>query len=59
VKEFLRQKGVAFRERDVAAEPPALEEIRRMGFRSTPVTVIEGTAVPGWDRARLERLLAP
>jgi hypothetical protein len=30
-----------------------------MGFRSTPVTVIDGTAVPGWDRARLERLLAP
>jgi hypothetical protein len=29
-----------------------------LGFRSTPVTVIDGEAVVGFDRARLEALLA-
>ena len=28
-----------------------------MGFRSTPVTIIDGEAVVGFDRAKLEKLL--
>jgi len=29
----------------------------RLGFRATPVTIIDGEAVVGFDRGRLERLL--
>ncbi len=28
-----------------------------MGFRATPVTLIDGEAVVGFDRGKLERLL--
>ncbi len=58
MKEFLRQKGVAFTEKDVAADEAAFEDVMRMGFAATPVTVIDGEAVVGFNRAKLEQLLA-
>ncbi len=58
MKEFLRQKGVAFAEKDVAADEAAFEDVMRMGFAATPVTVIDGEAVVGFNRAKLEQLLA-
>jgi glutaredoxin len=57
VKEFLHQKGVEFTEKDVSADERALEELMAMGFSATPVTVIDGEAVVGFNRVRLEQLL--
>lgn len=58
MKEFLHQKGVAFTEKDVAADEQAFKELTEMGFSATPVTVIDGEAVVGFNRVRLEQLLA-
>jgi glutaredoxin len=58
VKEFLRQKGIEFSEKDVAADDAAFEEVMRMGFAATPVTIIDGEAVVGFNRTKLEQLLA-
>jgi glutaredoxin len=57
VKEFLSQKGVAFVERDVAQDEAALSELEQLGVFTTPVTVIDGEVVIGFDQARLEALL--
>ena len=57
MKEFLHQKGVEFTEKDVSADERALEELMAMGYSATPVTVIDGEAVVGFNRARLEQLL--
>ena len=57
MKEFLRQKRVAFVERDIAADERALEELQRLGWMTTPVTVVDGDVVVGFDTARLEALL--
>ncbi len=57
VKEFLSQRGVPFVERDVVHDPEALEELSRLGYMTTPVTVIDGEVVVGFDRRRLEALL--
>jgi len=57
VKEFLRQKGVEFTEKDISADEQALEELMKMGYSATPVTVIDGEAVVGFNRVRLEQLL--
>ena len=57
MQEFLAQRGVTYVERDVAADPLAMEELTGMGFYSTPVTVIDGVPVVGFDRKRLEELL--
>jgi glutaredoxin 3 len=58
VKEFLSQKGVTFIERDVSQDEEALAELETFGVMATPVTVIGGEIVIGFDRAKLERLLA-
>ena len=59
VKEFLSQRGTAFEERDVSRDPSAAQElVRSTGQMGVPVTVIDGQAVVGFDRARLEQLLA-
>ena len=58
MKEFLRQKGIEFSEKDVAADDAAFEEVMRLGFAATPVTIINGEAVVGFNRTKLEQLLA-
>lgn len=57
MKEFLHQKSVTFTEKDVSADEQALDELMKMGFSATPVTVIDGEAVVGFNRAKLEQLL--
>jgi len=57
-KEFLSQQGVAFEERDVSNDEAALSELQTRSLMTTPVTLIDGEAVVGFDRARLAQLLA-
>lgn len=57
VKEFLSQKSVTFTERDVSQDEDALAELEALGVMTTPVTVIDGEVVVGFDRARLDELL--
>jgi glutaredoxin 3 len=57
-KEFLRSRGVSFEERDVSRDEAALEDLRRLGAMTTPVLVIDGETVVGFDRERIEELLA-
>ena len=57
VKEFLSQKGIEFIERDVSQDENALRELEALGVMTTPVTVIDGEIVVGFDRPKLEELL--
>jgi hypothetical protein len=57
VEEFLTQHGIPFQARNVAEDPGAMAELERMGVASTPVTVIDGEVVVGFDRKRLAALL--
>jgi len=57
VKEFLSQRGIEFTERNVAEDESALSELEQLGVMTTPVTVIDGEVVVGFDRERLNALL--
>ena len=57
VKEFLSQNNIAFTDRNIAADETALTELEKLGYMTTPVTVIDGDVVVGFDRAKLENLL--
>lgn len=57
VKEFLSQNGVSFQNRDVSQDPAAFAELERLGYMTTPVTVIDGQVVVGFDPGRLGALL--
>lgn len=56
-KEFLSQKGIEFEDRDVSQDESALEELQRRGLMTTPVILIDGEAVVGFDQAKLANLL--
>jgi G:T-mismatch repair DNA endonuclease (very short patch repair protein) len=48
---------VQFIEKNIREDQQALEELLKLGFRATPVTVVDGEVVVGFDRGRIERLL--
>lgn len=56
-KEFLSRNGISFEERDVSKDPAALEELERLGLMTTPVTVVGGQAVVGFNESKLRELL--
>ena len=56
-KEFLSRKNISYTERNVAEDESALEELKQLGYMTTPVTVIDGTAIVGFNEAELMKAL--
>jgi len=57
VKEFLSQNKIEFTDRNIAADQAALDELEKLGYMTTPVIVIDGEVVVGFDRDKLQTLL--
>ncbi len=57
VKEFLSQNNIVFTDRNIAGDEAALNELEKPGYLTTPVTVIDGEVVVGFDAPKLRRLL--
>lgn len=58
-KKFLSDLGVSYAEHDVSRDRAAADEMVRLtGQMGVPVIVVDGQAVIGFDRARLQQLLA-
>jgi len=57
VKEFLSRKNVPFTDRNIAADEAALADLEKLGYMTTPVTLIDGEVVIGFDQPKLEKLL--
>jgi len=48
---------VEFVEKNVRADQAALKELLDLGYQSTPVTLIEGEAIVGFDQIKIVQLL--
>jgi glutaredoxin 3 len=58
-KEFLSQRGVSYIEKDVSRDrQAAMEMIRLSGQQGVPVIAVDDQVVVGFNRPRLEALLA-
>ncbi len=58
-KSFLAEKGAQFTEYDVSRDQAAAGELARLtGQMAVPVIVVDGQPIIGFDRPRLEHLLA-
>ena len=57
VKEFLSQNKIEFADRNIAADETALQELEKLGYMTTPVTLIDGEVVVGFDVPKLRGLL--
>ncbi|PYX03100.1 MAG: NrdH-redoxin [Acidobacteria bacterium] len=58
MKEYLSQKQVSFSDRDITEDPAAISELQKLGFMTTPVTVIGDRVIVGFDVPKLEEALS-
>ena len=56
-KEYLSQEGIQFQEKDIAQDPSALADLKRLGFMTTPVMVIDGSVIVGFDADKIDQAL--
>ncbi len=56
-KEYLSQKKIAFQDRDITRDPAALEELKKLGFMTTPVLQINGAVIVGFDQDKIDKAL--
>ena len=58
VKLFLKEKGVAFEERDISVDPAAVRDLtEKYSSHSTPTLVIGEEVMIGFDPERLDEIL--
>ncbi len=53
-KEYLSQKGVQFQEKDIMSDPTALDDLKKLGYMTTPVIVIDETVIVGFDQDKID-----
>jgi glutaredoxin 3 len=59
VKEYLSQKGIVYTEHDLSKDPSkAREMVEKTGQMGIPVVIIDENIVIGFNRARIDELLA-
>jgi glutaredoxin 3 len=56
-KEYLSQNGIRFQERDIAQDPGALADLKKLGYMTTPVIVIDGSVIVGFDAEKIDQAL--
>ncbi len=57
-KELLKEKGVKFTEKNVSKDQKFVEEmIEKSGQKRTPVTIIDGKIIVGFNKEKLEEAL--
>jgi len=57
-KEYLDSKNISYQDIDVSSDKEALEEmVKASGQMGVPVIVINGEAIVGFDKARIDPLI--
>jgi len=57
VRLHLESRGQPYTERDVDVDPAARDDMLKLGASATPVTVIDGEVVVGFDEEAIDELL--
>ncbi len=56
--EYLSRKGVSYVAKDVREDREALKELLELGYASTPIVVIDGQGIVGFDTDAIDQALA-
>ena len=56
-KEYLSQKGIQFQEKNIAQDPGALADLKKLGYMTTPVIVIDDSVIVGFDADKIDQAL--
>lgn len=56
-KDYLKDREVAFEEKNVQTDKEARQELMAMGYTGVPVICVDNEQIVGFDKARLDELL--
>jgi len=56
-KDYLKEKGVEFEEKNVTTDMEARKELMSMGYMGVPIIMVDGEVVEGFNRAKLDELV--
>lgn len=56
-KEYLSQKKIEFQDKDITRDPAALQELKNLGYMTTPVMQINGRTIVGFDQQKIDAVL--
>jgi len=56
VKEYFKEKGIDYEELNVSSDPEARKELMSQGFMGVPVIIIDGEAMVGFDKEKLDEI---
>lgn len=56
-KDYLKEREVAFEEKNVQTDKEARQELMAMGYTGVPVICVDDEQIVGFDKARLDELL--
>ena len=56
-KEYLSQKKIEFLDKDITRDPAALQELKNLGYMTTPVIQINGRTIVGFDQQKIDAAL--
>lgn len=56
-KEYLSQKSIQFEDKDITKNAQALEELKKLGYMTTPVVVIDSSVIVGFDAKKIDAAL--
>ena len=57
-KDYLKEKGIDYVEKNVQTDKDARKELMSMGHMGVPVLVIDGEEFVGFDKEKIDELLA-
>ena len=56
-KEYLKEKGYEYEEKNVSADKEAKKELISMGYMGVPIIIVDEEVVVGFDKAKLDEIL--
>lgn len=56
-KEYLKEKGYEFEEKNVSTDKEAKKELIALGYMGVPVIMVDDEAFLGFDKSKLDEIL--
>lgn len=56
-KEYLKEKGYEYEEKNISTDPEAKKELISMGYMGVPIIMIDEEVVVGFNKSKLDEIL--
>lgn len=56
-KEYIKEKGYEYEEKNVSLDPEAKKELLGMGYMGVPIIFVDEEVVVGFNKSKLDELL--